>query len=276
MQVVALPWVTRSLLLAREEYKDKPVAEINRLLEERLTRLIQAQTQDLNPRFPTVLAGHVLLSEATLGSEKGMTMGKEPVLLKSNVANPAFHYVALGHIHKHQVLHVSPPVVYAGSLQRIDFGEEAEEKGFCVVDIEESLTGEPYFSASFRFVPVRARSFLTIEVEADGEDPTAQVLEAIARREIKEAVVRLNISIPAPKEGLLREGDLRKALQEAHYLIINKNVKREQRIRLGGKSTEELTPQEALGYYLKSKNTPPARAKVLLEYAEHLLGDVRS
>ena len=56
---------------------------------------------------------------------------------------PGVDYVALGHIHKHQVLHyASPPVVYAGSIDRVDFGEEHEDKGWVLVDLPEKGRAE--------------------------------------------------------------------------------------------------------------------------------------
>ncbi len=95
----------------------------------------------LDPSLPSILAAHVLVGDAQVGrgSERAMSIGQEPALLLGNIANPAFDYVALGHIHKHQVLSEKPPVVYAGSLERVDFGEENDDKGFYVVDIEPAI-----------------------------------------------------------------------------------------------------------------------------------------
>ena len=60
------------------------------------------------------------------------------VHLESLIQDP-WGYVALGHIHKHHNLTATmpalPPVVYSGSLERIDFGEERERKGFCWVEL---------------------------------------------------------------------------------------------------------------------------------------------
>ena len=111
-----------------------------------------------------------------------MTIGQEHALLLSNVANPAFDYIALGHIHKHQVLNENPPVVYAGSLERLDFGEEEDEKGFYLVEIEpDSEKGKR--RVSFDFHPVDGRRFVTVSVEIEPEDiePTATVLRGYRR-----------------------------------------------------------------------------------------------
>ena len=136
LQVVALPWIKRSDFLATNAARGMTHGEINQAIEQGISRAIQAQVESLDSDIPAVLAGHVTISQSTLASEQTMMLGHDHVLLNSNVALPQFEYVALGHIHRHQVLSRNPYVVYAGSLQRVDFGEERDDKGFCVVEID--------------------------------------------------------------------------------------------------------------------------------------------
>lgn len=203
-----------------------------------------------------------------------MTIGQEHALLLSDVAQPAFDYIALGHIHRHQVLNSEPPVVYAGSLERLDFSDEKDDKGFYLVEIDpDKEKGERL--TSFDFHPVEGRRLLTIEVnvKAEDADPTSVVLKAIAgqKDKVKDAIVRLSISLPAEGEGGLRDNDIRDALKEAHYLTVAKEIKRESRLRLGKWTAEEITPLDALKAYLESKKTAPERAKSLLEYGKKLI-----
>jgi exonuclease SbcD len=275
IQILSLPWPRRSALLSKEETKNLGFDQIKQRLQEALTRTINLNVTKLDPSLPSILAAHVWVAGATVGSEKLMEIGQEPALLLSNVAHPAFDYIALGHIHKHQVLAESPPVVYSGSLERLDFSEEEDEKGFYVVEIEPN--GEAgKRKVSFNFCPVRGRRFLTISLTLDPQDtdPTATVLKAIAEQEdkVKEAIVRLNLSVPAEIEGQLRDADIRNALKEAYYFTIAREIQREARLRLGQFTAEELTPLDALKAYLESKKVPPERAKVLLEYGEKLIG----
>lgn len=280
IQIISLPWPRRGALLTREETKNLTFDQINQRLQQALTSVIEAKVQELDSKLPAILAAHVWVSGAQVGSERSMTIGQEHALLLSNVAHPAFDYVALGHIHRHQVLKQNPPVVYAGSLERLDFSEAEDDKGFYLVEIEpDGEAGKRL--VSFDFHPVVGRRFLTLKVDielGDG-DPTATVLKAIAEKgnDIKDAVVRLNISLPAESEGQLRDNDIRDALREAHYFTIAKDIKRETRLRLGRWTAEEIPPLDALKTYLQSrKDITSERARLLLEYGERLIQEQKA
>jgi exonuclease SbcD len=282
VQIASLPWLRRSALLARlsrEETKNLDFGQLNQRLQQILTNIITANAVKIDPALPSILAAHVWVSGARIGSERLMTIGQEPALLLSNVANPAFDYIALGHIHRRQVMHLNPPVVYAGSLERLDFGEEEDDKGFYMVEIEpDKETGKR--RVAFDFHPITARRFLTINVSIDAQDadPTLTVLKAITDQgeKARDAIVRLNVSLPAEPEGKLRDNDIRNALKEAHYFTIARDIRREARLRLGKWTAEEITPLEALKAYLEAKRVPPERAKVLLEYGERLIQEPRA
>jgi DNA repair protein SbcD/Mre11 len=276
IQVVAIPWLRRSALLAGEDTKNLNMEQVEKVIQEVITKVIHEKASELNPSLPAILAAHVSLGDAKVGrsSEKMMTIGQEPMLLSSSMALPAFDYVALGHIHKHQVIQdVEPPIVYAGSLERIDFGEELEEKGFYVVDITAGKGGKR--KVSYKFHPVNTRHFITIKVKLkDNEnDPTSIILSAIKTQQesIKDAIVRLNISLPSSLEGQLRNNDIKDALKDTQNFTIARDVQRESRTRLGTRPAEEITPLDALKAYLETQQIPPDRQKTLLEYGEKLI-----
>ncbi len=277
IQIASLPWLRRSTLLSKEDTKNLTFDQINQRLQQVLTNIIAANIPKLDPKLPSILAAHVWVSSAQVGSERSMTIGQEHMLLLSNVANPAFDYIALGHIHKHQVLSQNPPVVYPGSLERLDFSEEEDNKGFYLVEIEpDKETGKR--RVSFDFHQVTGRRFLTINIDIESQDtePTATVLRAIAEQEerVRDAIVRLNISLPAETEGQLRDNDIRDMLKETYYFTIAKDTQRESRSP-GRWIAEDLLPLEALKAYLESKKVSPERAKLLLEYGEKLIQEQR-
>ena len=272
VQVVTLPWVTRSALLTRDEYRNCSLEEINELILERLTQIVEGENgliSQLDRSVPTVLVAHGTVQGAVYGSERSVMLGNDVLMPPSLVRHPVWDYVALGHIHRHQVLHESPPVIYAGSLQRIDFGEEKEAKGFVVVEVERG-------SACYEFHPLDARRFVTVRVTADDDDPTARVLDAISTSEVADAVVRVIIHTTPEKEPLLQDREIRAALASAfHVAAIVKEVERPARLRLGQEAlVAELTPLEILERYFEVKQTAPERAQLLLDHARALLAEV--
>ena len=275
IQVVAAPWIRRSQFLAREEMRGLSTFQINEKISDTLTNIIQTQAERLDPDLPAILAGHVTVNDARTSSEQSMMLGSDHVLLRSSVALPQFDYVALGHIHKHQVIGQNPHVVYSGSIQRIDFGEERDEKGFCVIELDPA---EPQGQRirDFRFQPVNARRFLTIDVKLGADDPSPNltVADRVARHATKDAIVKLNIEMPASIEPLLSDSEIRASLSDAHYVAaISRQITERPRTRLDGTYSEGLTPSQLLERYLDSRDTPPDRSKELLERGSQLIAE---
>jgi len=268
VQIVGLPWIVRSHLLSREEHKALSLSEIEELTLSKVENILDKQLEGLNPDLPTILAVHGAVQGATYGSERSVMLGQELVLPLGLVKKAAFDYVALGHIHRHQVLRQKqPPIVYAGSVDRIDFGEEKEAKGFVLADVERG-------KAQYKFVELAStRRFVTIEVQADGAEPMAQVQEAIAAHDIREAVVRLIIHTTMEKNRLLHDNEIHKLLSEAFKVAtVVRDVERVSRLRLGSDQTiEQMTPLEVLERYLQVRQGPKERIEKLLEYAQRVM-----
>ncbi len=274
IQVIALPWLRRAALLSREDSQDLSLEEVNQSLSRILSEIIQRLAADLDPALPAVVCAHVWVQGASPGSEHSMILGDEHTLLPGSLTPPGVDYVALGHIHRHQEVGKKPPVVYAGSLERVDFGEEGHDKGFCVVEIDPAKpAGE---RASYEFHALPGREFITVrvEIEAGESDPTAKVLAQVEAHAaaLEGAIVRLQISLPAELEAELDDAAIRAALKPAQHHTISREVRREARARLGAAAAEEITPIEALKHYLDTRgDVSPEWQATLLETAEALI-----
>ncbi|NLF13298.1 MAG: exonuclease SbcCD subunit D [Anaerolineaceae bacterium] len=271
LQVATVPYPVRNRLLARDEYKERTIAELDNLVQELVAENIRALAAQVDPSLPAVLVGHFSVSEAKFGSERTVMLGRDVVVLKSVLADPAWDYVALGHIHRHQELNRGerPPIVYPGSLERIDFGEEKEAKGFVVATV---CRGE----TEWQFHPVAARRFVTIRVDVRAEDdPLAAVLAAIGSHDVDDAIVRVQVQALPEQAGMLRDVEMRRSLAGAYFVAgINVEIERTYRHRLGGESPEGLSPAELLARYLESKGTPAPRIALLMQYADEILKNV--
>lgn len=275
LQVLAVPWPRRSALLSREESRGLSIEEVRDQVQRRMTEGIYSRAQQLDPAVPALLAGHVTVNGATVGTERSMMLGQDHVLLAGDIGRPELDYVALGHIHKHQVLRKDNPlVVYSGSLQRVDFSEEEDEKGFCVVDLDTAAPqGQRLVDFSFQRLDVRP--FVTIDVTVSpGEpDPTAVVLKAIDRKDVTDAVVRVRVTLPGEVEAQLRDADIRQALKTAHYIaaISRESAEGNRRTRLSAESAKDLQPMQALRLYLEGRTMEPERRQKVLRHAEEMV-----
>ena len=267
VQIVALPWIVRSHLLTREEYKNRSLQELEHLMLTKVKKSLKTQLARLDPRVPTILAVHGAVQGATYGSERSVMLGQELVLPLNLLNNTTFDYIALGHIHRHQVLGKGTPIVYSGSLDRVDFGEEKQAKGFVVADVQRG-------KAQYKFVELTStRRFVTIEAQANGADPMAQVQEAVTACDIKNAIVRLIIHTTMDKNRLLHDNDIHRLLGDAFKVAtVVRDVERVSRLRLGSEQTiEQMTPLEVLERYLEVRQVPKERIKKLLEHAQGVM-----
>lgn len=274
IQVGTAPWPQRARLLQAAENRGLNAQQLDQLLAATVADELQRLAAQVDPSLPAVLAGHFTVSGARFGSERSVMIGQDVVINLSALNLPAWDYVALGHIHKHQDLNPGnyPSVVYSGSLERIDFGEEYDPKGFCWVNV---LRGE----TTWEFVSVPARRFITIDADAtqDGETPTEAVLRAIERHDVQDAVVRARVTLLQSQDALFKPRDIERAVRErgARFFVgIQKQIQREIRSRIGVRNPESLTPAELLERFLISKGTPRDRAESLMALANQIFNTV--
>ncbi len=263
-----IPYPMRNRLLSREEHAGKSIEELETALREVVTDLVvDLEKEAFSHDMPRVLAGHFSVAEAEFGSERSVMLGRDVAVFLSTVANPQWDYVALGHIHKHQVLNPDryPPVVYSGSLERIDFGEEDQKKGFCWVDLAREKT-------TWRFVPVEARPFHTFRIDArNAPDPTAAVLAELEGLSLEGAIVRVIVQLQTEQEAALREREVEQVINIAAHASLVREIEPEVRARLGDLEPQALTPLELIERYFQSREVEQERLEALLAKAEELV-----
>lgn len=146
VQFVLMPYPTPSHFLKGEAgLKYGSPEEKNRLLvtawADALRELRAHPNYDLHA--PAVLAAHVQLYGAEIGPSLFRMTPDQDVVVEGSELPSQFDYVALGHVHKPQVLGPSH-VRYCGSIEAMDLGEAADRKGVVLVEIgPEGRTEEP-------------------------------------------------------------------------------------------------------------------------------------
>lgn len=271
VQVITLPWLTRSTLMTRQETEGSSLAEVNQLLTERLRVVMEGEIRRLDPDVPTILLAHLMADNATLGAERFLAVGKGFTLPLSLLTRPCFDYVALGHVHRHQNLNKSnnPPVIYPGSIERVDFSEEKEDKGYVMIELERGRV-------EWEFCPLTVRTFRTIEVDVSkADDPQAVLMKAIAKYDIQDAVVRLIYKLRSEQMDLIDSSSLHTALSPAHtYTIQAELVSQLARPRIPElTASSSIDPMEALKTYLNNREDLKDIATSMMDAAQKLLAD---
>ena len=245
--LAALPFLPKSHLCADTSTAGFTPAEVNTLMSSILADTVghladtaAAMGRDAE-RLPCVLLAHWTVEGASYGGFRHSSFGADIVLPQSCLCDPRFDYIALAHLHQHQA--PLPTAVYPGSIERVDFGEEHEPKGFVVADVEYG-----HAEWKFRFLP--ARRFVTLDITGETWD---DLQPQLAMADVEDAVVRVRYTLPAgvPSPS---DRDVRQCLLGAHHIA---GVAREQAPRAvparETRLTASVTPQAALGLYLDSR-----------------------
>ena len=259
VQVIAMPWIARSGLMASLDMSATDSSEVFANIESRISELIAGWLEEVDPNLPLILTAHASVQGATFGSERMVMLGSDLVLPGSLVKNPRFDYVALGHIHKPQDLNEGgqPPVIYPGSIERVDFGEAADDRYFIVADITRGKTKVEWrkLKEARRFIDRRI-------ILTSGENVTENLKDALPKpKEIDGAIIRLTVEYPREYDSVIDESALRKYAEDAFEFHLVKRPQMEARIRLPADQTvSSLSPLDLLDQYWRAAKVEDADA----------------
>jgi len=272
MQLLAVPWVSRSGLMSYLDLQTRDLGQLYEEMEKRLSNVLEKWLDQAEPHLPTILTAHASVEGAVYGGERTVLLGKDFILPKSMVADPRLDYVALGHIHKAQNLNEGnhPPVIYSGSIERVDFGEVKDDKFFVVADVEKGQTEMDWRKLE------EIRPFHDAHLKLSSQkDITDQVISALpAPVGMDDAVVRLVLEYPRAWAPLIDDGAIQEYASGAFEFHFVKRPQMDERIRLPQDQTiGDLTPAELLGKYWEASHTPEEDLVALQELAAVILQD---
>jgi exonuclease SbcD len=275
LAIIAMPWIMREVFLSNNDALrlvglSEQEAEILRVVE----AYIADQTDILlaeDPQRPIIVTYHGTVAGAVSGFEKQLTLGREIQLPQSVLTPMGVDYVALGHVHKHQCLRQAPPVVYSGSIERIDFGEINEAKGCVLV----AFDGK---QASWEFVPLASRPFIeiSVDVQQSGDTPMERIELAISRKTLTDAIVKLEITVAPAQKSLVSERQIRQLFVQAEVahvarIVIETPEQKENRKVDVTRSDDIPPPLVALEKYLRKKEQSEQELALILELGRTII-----
>jgi exonuclease SbcD len=273
LQVLALPWIARSGLMAHLGISAADKDQVYEELENRLTALVNEWLEKVDPDLPVVLTAHASVQGAKYGGERTVMLGSDLVLSGSLVRDPRLDYVALGHIHKPQNLNerAHPPLIYPGSIERVDFGEVEDDKYFVIARVERGRTEvqwrqlvgiRPFFD---RFLQLDSQEGISDRLRSALPDPG----------EMQDAIVRLVLEYPRDWESMIDDAALREYAAGTFEFHLVKRPQMETRIRLPeDQALGSLTPLELLEKFWDASHVSSDESEALLKLAGELIQDV--
>lgn len=270
LQVLALPWISRSRAMSAGGGETADAGQVYAAIGEDLADLVNRWLEAADPALPVVLTAHASVESATYGGERLVMLGNDVVIPLPVVRDPRLDYVALGHIHKAQNLNEGqhPPVIYPGSIERVDFGEARDDKYFVIVEVERGQTRVDWR----KLEGIRPFIGRYLDLQSN-EDISGQIRRALPPSETCQgAVVRLVLDYPRDWDPMIPEEELRAYMKDAFEFHFIKRPQASARVRLPqDREVSSLSPLELLDVYWRSQHVDEGESQALQALAGELL-----
>jgi len=195
VDLIGIPWPrVRNLLPAMGDMPyDEVCAAADAALRSRIADLCKPTDH------PQILIAHLAVAGADQGSERWMTLGYEPTITPRDIPT-AVAVAVCGHYHHGGFLIGHPVAFYCGSIARIDFGEEGQDKMFWTFEIDGDgalATATPHIIPDRPFTTIGFTDFA-----ADVGDVTDAVIAGIeSGPSLEGAVVRLGVRFTTAEQA---------------------------------------------------------------------------
>mgnify|MGYP001162076271 CR=1 FL=1 len=165
-QFVLMPYPTTRYLRTERQQRFLNIEERNNAIGAEFKAVLRTQQEKLDPRWPAILVGHVAVHGVPTSAQYYLDQSQE-VMLEPNDLSFPWAYVALGHMHRPgEAIPGASHMRYAGSIERMDYGERADKKSVVLLEIKDKqLIGVP------RLLPLQSTPFYEIEIA----DPETQI-----------------------------------------------------------------------------------------------------
>jgi len=275
VQVTTFPYPIKSQWLSAKETAKLSSDGIKLLWKKKISKKLKELGNGIDRDIPSILLGHFSVSNAIYGSERPYIIGWDAEVELGDLLSP-WNYVALGHLHSHQDLTKNGnnvPVVYSGSLERVDFGEENDDKGFVWVEIKGTD------DVCYEFVEVDARPYKTLRFDFTGgvKRPTEKILEKIENTGLMAHIVRVIVDVKDEDADRIRQQDIYEALIAAGVWAIHsvqiKRIVGEHTMRLDV-PVASMTQIELLDAYFEHNDISGSKKASLIKAAKDIMSNI--
>lgn len=237
---------------------------------------LSAICQEKYKGIPTIAMGHLFaIGSLTSDSERDIHIGNAAAV-NSDAFGSGFDYVALGHIHKPQIIGNNPFVRYSGSPIALSFSEKNDQKVVVILTLEHGKFTEP------KIVPIpKSRelkklsgTYAEVEQKLTAYQPTFP-LQSFVELEVKED--EFSNLILSNLETLTETYS-----KHPHFKILKSRpifksgVKDTSDLFEAGENIEDLSPVDVFKKRIEAEQPSTEQQILLLEAFQELLEEVQT
>jgi exonuclease SbcD len=248
-RVALMPWPSKSRIVTASDLMLKDQGEQQGQYADRCGAILQTLGESFSKGTVNLVLAHLAVTGAVSGGGERTSEMNEDYWVPREKLNVNAHYVALGHLHKAQDMHLMYPTWYCGSPMQLDFGEEKETKGVVVF---EAKAGAPVKLT--RFVELTSgRQMIT------ARGALKDLTQSADLGEFGDAYLRVYVDEPA-RAGLAEE--VRELLPNAVEVKIEVPSESDDEALTG---REGMTPHDLMAAYFEQANVQDEKALKLFD-----------
>lgn len=139
VRIALLPFVSQRSIVRADELMGNAGFENAQKYADRMHRVVAALTAGFAADSVNIILGHAFVQGSAVGGGERTAHLVEEYSVPATAFPSTASYVALGHLHRPQVIRGATSIHYCGSPLQLDFGEEAQSKQVNIVEVEPGL-----------------------------------------------------------------------------------------------------------------------------------------
>ncbi len=133
-RVVMLPWMSQRWAVKTEQFMGATAAGAAQYYATRVGRVIEWLCAGFSSADINIVAAHCMVQGGKLGGGERDAQLIDDYMIPAGAFPSTASYVALGHLHRTQLMPGPAPIWYSGSPIQVDFGESDDRKQVLLVD----------------------------------------------------------------------------------------------------------------------------------------------
>ncbi|OBF48795.1 exonuclease SbcCD subunit D [Mycolicibacterium monacense] len=138
VNVAVLPFLATRFAVRAAQLLTETPAEHSGAYDQQVRDLIRHLQSGFTPDAVNIMMAHLTITNGQLGGGERTAQTIFDYFVPATAFGSEPHYVALGHLHRRQIMDAACPVHYSGSPIAVDFGEESNRSVVLVVEASPS------------------------------------------------------------------------------------------------------------------------------------------